>query len=204
MGQYYIPLVIADSGDMYTLHSHDFDNGLKLIEHSWIGNNFVNAVVSLINKKPCKVAWIGDYSNEYVGDVYEKLPAEDFAIYYNAAWDEKDRYKLSSKDFNHAETSLIDDSVSGVYLVNHTQHIYLDLGEYIAMNICKSGDWEGYCVNPLPLLTACGNGRGGGDYNYHAKVGIEDVGTWAFDVIEFTDEAPDGYENVMYEFRVWD
>ena len=41
MGQYYQPLLIDDSGSMITAYSHDFDNGLKLMEHSWIGNNFV-------------------------------------------------------------------------------------------------------------------------------------------------------------------
>ena len=48
-------------------------------------------------------------------------------------------------------------------------------------------------VNPLPLLTACGNGRGGGDY-HDCYPDYDKVGTWAFDIIECTDARPEGYE----------
>jgi hypothetical protein len=204
MGQYYMPLVIDANGNMKTLCSHDFDNGLKLMEHSWIGNNFVNAVTSLIMNNPCKIAWIGDYSNEYEGCAYEKIPHEEFMKFYNAAWDERDRYKIGKEKFVEQDFNLINDRTRRMYLINHTQKTAINIGEYIVQNICINGDWKGWCVNPLPLLTACGNGRGGGDYNYHAKIGIEDVGTWAFDMIEVAEEIPNGYESVMYKFREWD
>ena len=64
MGQYYIPLLINDGGAISTLLSHEFGEGLKLREHSWIGNHFVNAVLCLLDNTPQRLAWIGDYSND--------------------------------------------------------------------------------------------------------------------------------------------
>ena len=46
MGQYYMPTLIAEDGTVSTLYSHQYDNGLKLMEHSYIGNKFVNAVLT--------------------------------------------------------------------------------------------------------------------------------------------------------------
>jgi hypothetical protein len=59
------------------------------------------------------------------------------------------------------------------YIVNHTKKVYVK----------KTGD-----LHPLPILTAEGNGRGGGDYH---GPNIDMVGTWARDVISMENEAPD-------------
>lgn len=68
MGQYYTPVFMDNQGEICTLYAHDFDNGLKLMEHSYIGNDFVNAALILLLNKPSSVAWIGDYSdNPYEG-----------------------------------------------------------------------------------------------------------------------------------------
>lgn len=66
-----------------------------------------------------------------------------------------------------------DKSVSYTYIVNHTKKVYIE----------KKGDFH-----PLPLLTAEGNGRGGGDYN---GPNMDMVGTWARDVISMENKAPD-------------
>ncbi len=48
MGQYYKPINIDNKQWLY---SHEYNhNGLKLMEHSWIGNDFVGAVMSLMVK----------------------------------------------------------------------------------------------------------------------------------------------------------
>jgi hypothetical protein len=199
MGQYYMPTVISGDGKVATLYSHDYGNGLKLMEHSYIGNDFVNAVASLIWKTPKQIAWIGDYSDEYGGDVYEtKLKQEEFLPLYETAWGEGGfaRVKPSPDGCNMESSNL--------FLVNHTQKQYIDLDEY-----CKQNRWEeknswdnvvyDMCINPLPLLTACGNGRGGGDY--HSQYPDYDkVGLWAFDELEVTDIKPD-YEKVMFTFK---
>ena len=64
MGQYYQPIIIFPDGSSVTFDSHQYGCGIKLMEHSWIGNEFVNAVYSKILSNPRRVAWIGDYSND--------------------------------------------------------------------------------------------------------------------------------------------
>ncbi len=207
MGQYYMPTLISEDGTVRTLYSHAYDNGLKLMEHSYIENNFVNAVLTLLWESPCRLAWIGDYSDEQYGDPYEaKLPHEDFMQYYEAAWGDK-RKEVQIKP---EPRNILTMESTDTYLVNHTRRCYIHIGEYIAANQwTKSGEWingrydphaaSKWCINPLPLLTACGNNRGGGDY-YNGHPCFDDVGTWAFDLIEVTDKCPEGYEKVNFRF----
>jgi hypothetical protein len=58
-------------------------------------------------------------------------------------------------------------------------------------------DRNGLHIHPLSLLTAEGNGRGGGDY----RGAHEDlVGSWARDVISVEREAPAGFTELECEF----
>lgn len=62
-----------------------------------------------------------------------------------------------------------------IYIVNHTKKVFID------KNNLKND------IHPLPILTAEGNGRGGGDYygkNNHL------AGTWARDIITMEYENP--------------
>ena len=47
MGQYYKPV---NTETLEHLYSHDYDNGLKLMEHSYQRNDFVTTVESLLAK----------------------------------------------------------------------------------------------------------------------------------------------------------
>jgi hypothetical protein len=49
----------------------------------------------------------------------------------------------------------------------------------------------------LPLLTAEGNGRGGGDYRGENE---NLIGSWARDIISVEMEIPDGYDELVCEF----
>ena len=71
MGQYYKPALIQDFGNKVKnwVLSHDIDrNGLKLMEHSWIGNTFVSTIEGLLvpggdwHKK--SIVWAGDYADK--------------------------------------------------------------------------------------------------------------------------------------------
>ena len=206
MGQYYVPVLIGEDESIRTLYSHDYDNGLKLMEHSYIGNNFVNAVLTELWKKPARVAWIGDYSDAYQGDRYEeKLSHDAFMRYYHAAWKDRDKHRVRP-----APSVIIDMGSTERYLINHTQRSYIDIADYIALNtLTEKGAWRNgaydpnatyeMCVHPLPLLTACGNNRGGGDY-YHPRPDHALAGSWAFDRIECSDAFPDGYTPAMFYF----
>ena len=65
MGQYYKPVNVDN---MQWLLSHDYSTGLKLMEHSWIGNEFVGYVMTLMVKGGAwykkRIVWAGDYYDQ--------------------------------------------------------------------------------------------------------------------------------------------
>ena len=165
MGQYYMP-IIKRGNVLRRVYSHDFDNGLKLTEHSYVGNSFVNVVANELVDNPAQLYWCGDYAEE--GDfvspnMYKKI--------YSYAWERQrdDRTTLEnpSEGFNWNWNW---------YFINKTKK------EYIKMP--KQGD---FVFSPISLLTAIGNGRGGGDY-YNDN---EMVGAWAGDKVYLSQEKPD-------------
>lgn len=216
MGQYYKPAFIGARGKVRWMYSRDYGSGMKLMEHSYFGNSFVSAVLSQIQNNPMRVAWIGDYSDDVTqgkwGDEpYQKIDHRKFKEIFGKIWEQEEQDKSVGKRKIRPESPLAFQDVNdfvGWYLVNHNQRKFLDLGAYAQKNkwreSCKdwrtgkTETWE-MCVNPLPLLTACGNDRGGGDY-YSSHPDFDQVGTWAFDLIEFTELKPEGYEEVHYSF----
>ena len=153
MGQYYMP-VIKRGNKLRKVYSHDFGNGLKLTEHSYIGNYFVNVVANEIVDNPAQLYWLGDYSEE---SDFES--AKMFKRIYHYAWE-------NSSDTTLEDTKTEFDWNEDWYFINETKK------EFIKMP--KDGD---FVYNPISLLTAIGNGRGGGDY-WNDK-GIDMVGYWA-------------------------
>jgi hypothetical protein len=211
MGQYYMPTLIAKDGTISTLYPLEYDNGLKLMEHSYIGNNFVNAVCTQIWKNPMKVAWIGDYSSiPWEGTYTKHISRDDFEKICHEVWgNEKGPLCIHPKPHGYLTMKK-----RRGYLINHTTKEYVDLESYIEKN--KWHEKSEYrrrrdgrvvnepyeydkCIHPLPLLTACGNGRGGGDY-YDRFSNYENVGSWAFCEIELTGIKPKGYDLAEYHF----
>ena len=66
------------------------------------------------------------------------------------------------------------------YIINHTKKLYV-----MKINM----------FHPLPILTAEGNGRGGGDYHGEDE---DLVGTWARDVISVGMHAPEDYTMLIH------
>ena len=192
MGQYYSALVIDEQNNVAKLSPDAFDSYFKLTEHSWISNPFVNAVYSLIRNRRRRVAWIGDYSLEPYNpedNAYARaLPLREFADLYEIAQGESDLPSMKRSAFFRHDVECLMHYTKGMFLLNHSRSLYIDIAEYIR----RSTDAEGWCLSPLPLLTACGNGRGGGDFDKEHS-GFEHIGTWAFDWVEYTDHAPEGY-----------
>jgi len=206
MGQYYKPLLIHEDGTERAAYSHAFDNGLKLMEHSWIGNNFVNAVLNEIKDNPTRLAWLGDYSDSAVvnkcnlGDGFI-TSASEFQKRYRSVWgDESDGIYVSYIDPDEPQFHLDMDHTE-CYLVNCTKQCYVDMEQYVKQNSLgrRYGSSELWCINPLPLLTCVGNGLGGGDYR--GEKGINDVGSWAFDKVYITYLRPGKWTEVMYSFQ---
>jgi hypothetical protein len=203
MGQYYRSAIIAPDGRVLCADPHTFGDGAKLTEHSWISNEFVNVAYSLIYKSPKQVAWIGDYAKdeyETCGEAYTRaMPFDEFLKFYELLW-VKDRENLSPDLFSKRDLAILDYDTKGTFLVNHDKRVCVDMTVYIRENTVKGDVWDGWCMNPLPLLTACGNGRGGGDYS-ESCIGHENVGIWAFDRLEYTDRIPAGYTEEKFYFN---
>lgn len=194
MGQYFKPCMIENNQWVY---SHDYGNGLKLMEHSYIGNNFVRVVMKLLSKggdwykKP--IVWCGDYYEEEEGKSHEN--------YYHKATDDKKIKPNKSYPIKLELKSII---------VNHTKKQYVILSPIdfyknetkIAEKMLKVIEGEGndedwIIIHPLPLLTALGNGNGGGDFRGENDM----IGYWARDIISVETKIPDKYEELKVEFK---
>jgi len=203
MGQHYKAAIIGEKKRVKIISPRDFDSGSKLTEFSWCGNHFVNAVLSLIHNKRAKVAFIGDYANDPYDDTEDYyasvLPKESFEKYYQAAWRTDKMYTMRNHRFTEGDYNLLEMDTAGSYLINHDKGVFIDIEAYIEnAKIIMFDDY--WAVNPLPLLTACGNGRGGGDFSSECT-GCDDVGIWAFATLEYTDKIPAGYTQVSYVFK---
>lgn len=202
MGQYYRTLLVFEDGSERCATAHDYDNGVKLMEHSWVGNDFVNAILGAIEDNPARVAWVGDYSTDSIKDGCNLgngfiTSRSQFEKVYSRTWsggrgkgvralpktDKQYDFGMDSKD---------------CYIVNKTKRCFVDLERYIKENSVHKygGIWA---INPLPLLTAVGNGLGGGDFR--GPTGMEQVGTWAFDEIYVSSLCPSKWDEAMYHFR---
>lgn len=164
MGQYYMP-VIKRGDRLRRVYSHDFDNGLKLTEHSYVGNNFVNVVANELVDNPAQLYWCGDYAE--IGDFSSELM---FNRIYGYAWNRTKNSRTTVENPNEEF-----DWSKDWYYINETKK------EYTLMP--KSGCWV---FTPISLLTAIGNGRGGGDYRRDNSM----VGYWAGDTVYLSKTKP--------------
>ena len=167
MGQYYLVVILAEkSGKEYIRTYVDpsmYDNGSKLVEHSYNSNNFMKVIENLIGPNgmfyKSRLVWAGDYA--------DAEPDSEKTLHNMCEGKEPLAYRGNL--------------VSYTYIVNHTKKVYIE----------KKGTFH-----PLSILTAEGNGRGGGDYD---GPNMEMVGAWARDVISMENEAPD-YTLIECEF----
>lgn len=150
-------------------------SGLKLMEHAWSKNDFVNGVVESIWDSPKNVAWVGDYADE-MGDF-----KNGYTQYtYKSVW---------GNDENESPFDEMPKVHMKGYLVNITKGEYIDLAKHYEQS-CTD---DGCHIHPLPLLTAIGNDRGGGDYH---GTNMDKVGSWAMDLIMFTEFEPEGMSDL--------
>lgn len=171
MGQIFNVLFESPDGSS---QNYGINCNKKLTEHAWWGDTECNEMAKQIYQKPAKIAWVGDYYNE---------TAEETAL-FNRAFAENEQEIRCTGIF------MLDDK----YLVNHSKKIYIDLNAYKDMSFDNA---FGESTHPLPFLTACGNGRGGGDY--YSPINDTFVGAWALDTISIEDDIPKGYKKL----NVW-
>jgi len=180
MGQYYNPIILAENKKTVTkwMYSHEYSNGLKLMEHSWLGNSFVGAFESLIKDNPKRVVWAGDYADECKGRKTNL---------YSRCKDSLQAKPTASEKFAR-------------FIINHSKKEFVDTSKCPLTDTWtdpKTGINHDFKVHPLPLLTCEGNGRGGGDYRYDNEY----TGTWARDLVSVSNKAPQNFVEITPDFK---
>lgn len=192
MGQYYRPVVLQKNWkENYSKKQYDFtkvvrasilcydyDNGAKLMEHSYIGNNYVQAAMEMLyfyggNTIGVPFVWVGDYA--------------DNRNLYNLA----DKcIEANGKAMNERMSKIVEHKFVGA--VNH------DKKEFVVFPAYEEDKWT---IHPLPILSCDGNGRGGGDYKADESPNEKLVGKWAYDTIALVtslDDIPNDYTNIEW------
>ena len=169
MGQYYKAVLVDKDNKIKFVVPIHHDNGSKLMEHSYVLNDMMQGIENILTE-PHKVVWAGDYSD--IVDQGDSL--------YNICDNYPDREIKELIPIPYR------------YIINHTKKIYIDKMD----DDNPDSDWR---IHPLSLLTAEGNGQGGGDY--FSDLNQDKVGTWARNLIQCSDEKPIDYQKVKIIFR---
>ena len=231
MGQYYKCVILKNDWKetnkpvRAALSSYDFDNGAKLMEHSYVHNKYVSAFMHLVHELdtdrsglPC--VWCGDYADTFATeglplierinpDTQESEFVGGFQA-YNEACDWMNEYNDNKLEEYLDVIELVKDAPKHYYnyIINHTKKQYVEVPKY---------DKTKWLIHPLPILLSDGCSRGSGDYcneicinpeetdyckrKYVKKHNAQFVGLWAYDTISVTNSKADtkGYTKIDWE-----
>lgn len=151
--------------------TYDFDNWAKLMEHSYVWNRYVNAVMIELFNNPWRVYWMWDYWNDVLE---EQLQFNDKAMWaqyvYDRVWHTKINNEkcwdivwqivCAEKINNEAEALKFD--LNKCFIVFHDHKTIIDMSQYETNNYATNS----FVIHPLPLLTAVWNGQWGWDYSW--------------------------------------
>lgn len=216
MGEYF-EWVNVDKKEYIT--PGDFDKGQKLFETTWKGNSFLRAFKALMSNewKGDHIVFLGDQTERYpVGknitmsilfghhEVMGEAgyPADTVYEYYHnlsAQFKECDKedikreiaYYLEERKESYCPNEYgvdEDNPYEGLfqregcdykYTINHTQKVYYDCEQ---IRVYWHREWSDN-MDPLPPLM---------------HYGYKSIGSWVGDIIDFSDEIPDGYDCISF------
>lgn len=159
MGAYYEATIGETRYD-----THALDNGLKLMEHSYVENNYCMAIEYMLLDNPQSLVWLCDYHE-----------ADDKV---SLTWDNtnEEAPKAAPDDFGK----------ENYYIINHDYDVYYDRNKLLELYKETNGE-DSWAINPLPLLcNSDSDAQGGGDFH------SSDIrrGIWAGDSIEIKMDRP--------------
>lgn len=212
MGQYYKIVNV-------TKKEYIEPSSLKLMEFAWTNNSTAELLSVLMSergwyKEPLEAdgwaepeSWagdevvvVGDYADDdsCLAHLWHKTAYKGDNLYADASnryEDVTDRFKTCA-DYRYA--------------LNKTKGVYVDRydGPVQYVSVSEDGSIRPSRIDPLVLLLAVGNGRGGGDYAYHARTCCDEVGSWVGDQVVCVDRVPaEGYEKSPVVFteeeKIW-
>jgi hypothetical protein len=200
MGQYFKPLIlknkenVTDSEQVLAfMYSHDYDNGLKLMEHSWIGNHFVETFEKLLSPRgkftKMRVVWAGDYADGEPELTVKDETGRDV---------DTNLYDLCDKETNKINPKTVKKSEYR-FIFNHDTKEFVDKSKCTVSEVYTDpkGNEYPYTIHPLPLLTCEGNGRGGGDFRDESNTF---VGKWSRNRISVGNKILKGFSEIIPNF----
>jgi hypothetical protein len=192
MGQYYLIIFLDSSSNIQAFVNIAYPCGMKLTEHAYLNNHLMNAIEFLLSPSgpfhKHNIVWAGDYADSEplppsTAILSESQTENNFFQNYN----QKNLFKLASdqpeKEYVFQTPTIPEHTlahtkkINYTYIVNHTKKLYANI-----LKISKNLE-----LHPLALLTAEGNGRGGGDYY---GINHELCGCWARDSISMENIEP--------------
>ncbi len=190
MGQYFLAYV-RDKNKKRGKTFISSCGGLKLTEHSWVGNDFMQGVCKKIHNKPSYVYWVGDYFDPSEDEAKSEMSSDCVSVDFASLWRKKNAKELQDTF-----------DISDKYLVNHDLKVYVNMCDYIDMLTCGKTHDKDWVQHPLSLLTAISNGKGGGDYDVEG-LNADSIGVWKGCLLEITDNIPKDYidvtEDVLFD-----
>ena len=171
---------------------------LKLTEHSYVGNDYCNDILSLLSNewKGDRVIHVGDYASYNDPSITSHLISK-----LNREFNQTDSFYSYGDSFKDIAPNKVNNKIRYVYNLDKKE--YLDLYHQPIIDIWYSDGKAGFAkFNSFALLTACGNGQGGGDYSGCNEI---KVGTWAGDHFVTSERQLDIYndykelKDVFYE-----
>jgi hypothetical protein len=156
-----------DKAVMYSTHSRD--NGLKLMEHSYLENNYCKHIMSLLKNNPLPLIWLCDY--------HEADETTDLT------WD-----LCEEDETDECIDSFTDDKY---FILNHTKKVFIDVEKLFKLYGEEAK--EEWYIHPIPILcNSDTQSLGGGDYH------PEDSrrATWCEDIISTSQEPEGEYKDV--------
>lgn len=212
MGQYYKPVSIDAKEFVYT---HDAAKslgddfcGVKLMEHSWLANKVVAAILLMLKEggawHKTKIVWCGDYADarpELI--LQDEDSGKDFEANYHQYATEKFTQVNPTKAVKITRMKIegSDETIPVVkgYILNHDTKEYVCLQDTPDCTAAWIQGEPGWKIHPLPLLTCDGNGRGNGDFRGNGE-GL--VGRWAYNRISYQTRKPlkaEGFERLEFD-----
>jgi hypothetical protein len=203
MGQYYYPILLDKDGKILAwMVAYEYGNGLKLTEHSYLENKFVQAFEFLLapdqQYHKTRVVWAGDYADVEPNSEEQNFikvielcsrPPQKNPVVCEESENKNLYYMCEETEKIHPE--YLYSTAQYPYIVNHTKKQFVDKRKNIDTRNGALG------LHPLPLLTCEGNGRGGGDYHGESPL----IGLWARDVISIEKNKPLDCVEIVFDLK---
>ena len=206
----------------------EFSNyhGLKIMEHSWWENALVKGVIGRLYNKKGRVAWVGDYTEDIMQEIVShdgvKAPMTPYELYSASVYArtatgefakdehgyrielENEPLPANVKKYKGLVRYNPNFTLKNKVIINLTRKEFLECNTYYKRSVTN----DGWCVNPVPLLTSTGGDQGGGDYHSN-HIDAQQVGRWAYDEIIIKDCTPsriakleqDGFKELIVTFN---